>query len=65
LYERSEGNAFLVEEILGALQDGAGASEHPVILGIGVLTYGALMIERPRSRRVYSPRAGTAVIDAY
>jgi predicted ATPase/DNA-binding CsgD family transcriptional regulator len=32
LYERSEGNAFLVEEILGALQDGAGANELPVTL---------------------------------
>ena len=32
LYERSEGNAFLIEEILGALQDGAAADELPVTL---------------------------------
>jgi DNA-binding CsgD family transcriptional regulator len=32
LYERSEGNAFLIEEILGALQEGARADALPVTL---------------------------------
>ncbi|MGN6867721.1 MAG: helix-turn-helix transcriptional regulator [Solirubrobacteraceae bacterium] len=32
LYERSEGNAFLIEEILAALQAGAGAEELPETL---------------------------------
>jgi DNA-binding CsgD family transcriptional regulator len=32
LYERSEGNAFLIEEILGALQEGASADALPMTL---------------------------------
>jgi DNA-binding NarL/FixJ family response regulator len=32
VYERSEGNAFLIEEILGALQAGAAADELPLTL---------------------------------
>jgi predicted ATPase len=38
LYERSEGNAFLIEEILGALQAGGGVEELPATLRDVLLT---------------------------
>jgi ATP/maltotriose-dependent transcriptional regulator MalT len=63
LYERSEGNAFLIEEILAAMQAGAGAEELPVTLR-DVLLARAERLPEPAHRLLrVAAAAGTSVSD--
>ncbi len=63
LYERSEGNAFLIEEIVAALQAGAGPDELPVTLR-DVLLARAERLSEPTSRLLrIAAAAGTSVSD--
>ncbi|HET6870862.1 MAG TPA: AAA family ATPase [Solirubrobacteraceae bacterium] len=63
LYERSEGNAFLIEEIVAAMQAGAGAEELPVTLR-DVLLARAERLSEPAHRLLrVAAAAGTSVSD--
>jgi predicted ATPase len=63
LYERSEGNAFLIEEILAAMQAGAGPEELPVTLR-DVLLARAERLSEPALRLLrVAATAGTSVSD--
>jgi DNA-binding CsgD family transcriptional regulator/tetratricopeptide (TPR) repeat protein len=63
LYERSEGNAFLIEEILAAIQAGAGPEELPVTLR-DVLLARAERLSEPAHRLLrVAAAAGTSVSD--
>ncbi|HSC02243.1 MAG TPA: AAA family ATPase, partial [Solirubrobacteraceae bacterium] len=63
LYERSEGNAFLIEEILAAVQAGAGPEELPVTLR-DVLLARAERLSEPALRLLRIAAAGgTSVSD--
>lgn len=64
LYERSEGNAFLIEEILGAIQAGADADELPMTLR-DVLLARAERLSPPALRLLRTAAAaGRSVPDA-
>lgn len=63
LYERSEGNAFLIEEIVAAMQAGAGPQELPVTLR-DVLLARAERLSEPALRVLrIAAAAGTSVSD--
>jgi DNA-binding CsgD family transcriptional regulator/tetratricopeptide (TPR) repeat protein len=63
LYERSEGNAFLIEEILAAMQAGAGPEELPVTLR-DVLLARAERLSEPAHRVLrIAAAAGSSVSD--
>jgi DNA-binding CsgD family transcriptional regulator len=63
LYERSEGNAFLIEEILAAIQAGAGPEELPVTLR-DVLLARAERLSEPAHRVLrIAATAGSSVSD--
>jgi DNA-binding CsgD family transcriptional regulator/tetratricopeptide (TPR) repeat protein len=63
LYERSEGNAFLTEEILAAIEAGAGPDELPVTLR-DVLLARAERLSEPAQRLLrIAAVAGTSVSD--
>ncbi|HEX4673228.1 MAG TPA: AAA family ATPase [Solirubrobacteraceae bacterium] len=63
LYERSEGNAFLIEEIVAAMQAGAGAQELPVTLR-DVLLARAERLSEPAQRLLrIAAVAGSSVSD--
>jgi ATP/maltotriose-dependent transcriptional regulator MalT len=63
LYERSEGNAFLMEEIVAAMQAGAGPEELPVTLR-DVLLARAERLSEPAQRLLrVAAVAGTSVSD--
>lgn len=63
LYERSEGNAFLVEEIFAAVQAGAGPGELPVTLRDVLLGRAERLSDRALRLLRIAAAAGTSVPD--
>jgi ATP/maltotriose-dependent transcriptional regulator MalT len=63
LYERSEGNAFLIEEILAAIQAGAGPDELPVTLRDVLLARAERLSPDTQRLLRIAAAAGTSVPD--
>src|SRR5207302_6318178 len=63
LYERSEGNAFLIEESLAAMQAGAGPQELPVTLRDVLLARAERLSEPALHLLRVAAAAGTSVSD--